>query len=99
MPVSKAPYKRGHKSTAARGSQSSVSCSFCGAMTPRHKCIIQHRGFRITDPGLKRELDLQSVSTRSEKQYACPRCARSRGIVEHKTGQQNVKRPPRRSVF
>ena len=66
---------------------------------PRHKCLITHRGFRITDPGLRKELDMQSVSSRQEKQYACPRCARHRGIVQKKTGQQNLRRPPRKMHF
>ncbi|MCK4555002.1 MAG: hypothetical protein KAT83_00190 [Candidatus Aenigmarchaeota archaeon] len=79
-------YKRGHKQTGGRGHQSTVSCGFCGTIVPRYKTFTTQRGFRITDPLLRKEVDRQDVSTTVEKVYACPACARHRSIVQHRTG-------------
>ncbi len=99
MPISKAPYTRGHKQSTSRGHQSTVFCNFCGRKLPRHKALVTRRGFRITDPLLKRELDRSQYGFSSEKQYACPACARHRGIVQRKDGKQNARRPPPRRHF
>lgn len=95
MPIGRAPYKREHHQTRARGHQATVFCSFCGRKVPRHKCFISHRGFNITDTALRREIDLRNVSGSFLKQYACPACARHRGIVQKKTGQSNPRYRPR----
>lgn len=83
-------YKRGHKQTGGRGHQPTVSCGFCGRIVPRHKTFVTYRGFRITDPLLRREIERQDISTGSEKVYACPSCARHRSIVQHRgpTGER-----------
>lgn len=95
MPVGKAPYKRGYSQSISRGRQPTVDCSFCGRKLPRHKCFIRFRGFRITDPLLKKELD-RRTGFRAEKQYACPKCARKRGIVERRQSAASQARSPRR---
>jgi len=77
-----APYKRGYHHTGHRGSESRVTCGFCGRLVPRFKTFVQFRGFRITDPGLRRELDRRQISTMGQKMYVCPSCARHRGIVK-----------------
>lgn len=82
MPIGKAAYKRGHHQTTGRGHQPTVFCGFCGRKVPRHKTFVTYRGFRITDPLLKRELSQQDISTTTEKVYACPACARHRKIVQ-----------------
>ncbi len=79
-----APYKRGYHHTKGRGHESSIKCSFCGRSVPRWKTFITHRGFRVTDPVLKKQLDMRHVSTFSTKMHACPSCARFRGIIKIK---------------
>lgn len=82
MPVGKAPYKRGWQSARSRGHQSSVNCGFCGKIVPRYKTFTTYRGFRITDPFLRRELADNHTPYSQEKVYACPSCARHRSIVQ-----------------
>lgn len=76
-----APYKRGWKTTGARGAQPNVECGFCGRLVPRLKTFTEFRGFRITDPLLRKTLSRQQISTFEQKVYVCPSCARFRGIV------------------
>lgn len=98
MPVGKAPYRREHKQTKGRGRQPTVNCGFCGRITPRHKTFVTYRGFRITDPLLRREIRRQGVSLQSEKIYACVACARHRKIVQKKdkTGRKIIVKRRRR---
>jgi len=84
MPESEVPYKRGWGTSTGRGQQGTVVCGFCGRRVPRYKTFIVYQGFRITDPALRKELDQQNVSGSSNKVYACPSCARHRGIVQRR---------------
>ncbi len=94
MPEGKAPYKRGWHSARGRGHQSTVVCGFCGRTVPRYKTFTTYRGFRITDPFLRKELDRSSTSFNQEKVYACPACARHRSIVQKRdeTGHKVIKK-------
>ena len=85
------PYKRGWKHSASRGSEGTTTCGFCGKKVPKYKTFPVFRGFRITDPTLRRELSTQ-LSFMSTKVYACPSCARHRNIVQKK-GHQQQRRP------
>jgi len=82
MPEFKSAYKRGWKSSQSRGHQPTVECGFCGRKVPRYKTFVTYRGFHISDPVLRRELDRQQISGSSQKIYACPQCARHRSIVQ-----------------
>jgi len=77
-----APYTRGYKHTGGKGHERSVSCGFCGKQVPRWKTFVTYRGFSINDPVLRREVDRRMVSMFQRKIYACPSCARHRGIVK-----------------
>ncbi len=77
-----APYKRGYKHTKSKGHESNVSCGFCGKSVPRWKTIATYRGFNITDPVLRKQLDRRQMDMFSRKTYVCPSCARFRGIVK-----------------
>ncbi|NOQ55375.1 MAG: hypothetical protein GQ477_01070 [Nanohaloarchaea archaeon] len=81
MPEGRSAYTRGHSQTSARGHQPTVFCSYCGRKVPRHKCFIQYSGFHITDPVLRKEISRNQVSAGTNKMYACPACARHRGII------------------
>lgn len=72
-------YDRGWQHSKKRGKESVVTCSFCGRKVPRYKTFTVSKGFRITDPVIKKELDKKTLTSR--KMYACPKCARHRGIV------------------
>jgi len=74
-----APYKRIYKHTGPRGHEKYVNCAFCGRRVPRYKALTTFRGFRITDPFLKREIKTMSFK---QKIYVCPQCARHRGIIQ-----------------
>lgn len=97
MPELKGAYKRGWHSSNSRGKQSSVSCGFCGRIVPRYKTFTTYRGFKITDPFLRKELDKTNTNFSSEKVYACPACARHRSIVQNRDdhGQKVTKRKKR----
>jgi len=83
--MSKGFYKRGWSHTKKRGKEAMITCSFCGRKVPRYKTFPVRRGFRITDPLLRKELGLKrSISLSLRKMYACPACARHRGIVREK---------------
>ncbi len=79
-------YKRGWKHGRERGREASVTCGFCGRMVPRYKTFSVVRGFRITDPLLREELNMKgrAFNLTSNKMYACPACARHRHIVRRK---------------
>jgi ribosomal protein S26 len=77
-----APYKRGYHHTKSKGHESVVSCSFCGKSVPRWKTFAVYKGFGINDPVLKKTLDRRQISMFQRKMYACPSCARYRGIVQ-----------------
>lgn len=76
-------YKRGWHHTKTRGRESLTICGFCGRRVPKYKTFPVMRGFRITDPILRKELGRQ-VSFMQNKIYACPACARHRNIVRKK---------------
>ena len=84
IPERKAAYKRGWSSPAGRGHAPTVECGYCGRIVPRHKCFVVYRGFRITDPGLRREIDPRFAASNVHKMYVCPKCARFYGIVQKK---------------
>lgn len=76
-----APYRRGYHHTKSKGHESTVTCGFCGKNVPRWKTIAVTKSFRINDPVLRKQIDPRFVSTFGRKMYACPSCARFRGIV------------------
>ena len=76
-----APYKRKYSHTG-RGNESSVNCTYCGKKVPKWKSIPVFKGFRISDPVLKKQIDSRFVSTFNRKMCVCPSCARHRGIVK-----------------
>ncbi len=77
-----APYKRGYHHTKSKGHESMVTCGYCGKMVPRWKTFTKYRGFHLNDPVLMKQLDRRMISTMQQKVYACPSCARARGIVQ-----------------
>ncbi len=76
-----APYRRTYKHTRSKGHESTVNCGFCGRIVPRWKTFVVFRGFRL-DPSLRKQVDMRYTSSFSRKMYACPSCARFRGIVQ-----------------
>ena len=77
-----APYRRGYHHTKSKGHESTVNCDYCGKSVPRWKTFVTFKGFRITDPVLRKQIDPRMVSTFERKMYVCPACARFRGIVK-----------------
>jgi ribosomal protein S26 len=77
-----APYKRGYHHTKSKGHESNVTCVYCGKTVPRWKSFATYRGFRISDPVLRKQIDPRFVSGFTRKSYACPSCARHRGIIK-----------------
>jgi len=84
MGGSKKFYKRGWNHTKTRGKESVVTCGFCGRKVPRYKTFPVMKGFRITDPIIKKEIGRGNVFFSQQKIYACPACARHRNIVKKK---------------
>jgi small subunit ribosomal protein S26e len=82
MPISTAPYKREYSHTKTRGSEGTVTCTYCKRSVPRWKAFVKYRGFRINDPTLMRQIPRYQIHTFSQKVYVCPSCARSRKIVQ-----------------
>jgi len=82
MPVSEAPYTRRYLHTKSRGRESLVVCGYCGKKVPRYKTFTKTRGFRITDPGILQQVDKRQLHMVRYKVYACPSCARMRGIIQ-----------------
>ena len=76
-------YKRGWHHTKTRGRESTVTCGFCGRKVPKYKAFSVGRGFRITDPVVRKELGRNTFFAQ-RKMYACPGCARHRYIVRKK---------------
>jgi len=77
-----APYRRGYHHTKSKGHESMVTCDFCGRRVPRWKTFASYRGFRISDPVLRKQIDPRQMSMFQRKSYVCPACARFRGIVK-----------------
>ena len=77
-----APYKRGYKHTKSKGRESVVICEFCGKRVPRWKTFTVTKGFNISDPVLRKQIDRRQMSMFQRKVYACPSCARFRGIIK-----------------
>ena len=83
--MSKGYYKRGWHHTKGRGKESTVSCGFCGRRVPKYKTFPVMKGFRISDPLLRKEFGaMRGLSLLQSKTYACPACARHRNIVREK---------------
>ena len=82
MPISTAPYKRTYAHTKRRGKEGFVKCGFCGKSVPRWKAFIKHKGFRISDPVLRKQVKRYNVHMFSRKMYVCPSCARFRKVVK-----------------
>lgn len=83
--MKKSGYKRGWTHTKKRGSEHTITCSFCGKKVPKYKTFPVTRGFKISDPVLRKEIGARKVFSLSfNKMYACPACARHRGIVRGK---------------
>ncbi len=93
-------YKRGWSHTKRRGQENRVSCGFCGRQVPKYKTFPVMRGFRVTDPALRKELT-GSLSFLSNKIHACPACARHRNIVRKKGHFKDTspRRPQQRREF
>ena len=84
MVGSKSYYKRGWHHTKTRGRESVITCGYCGRKVPRYKTFPVVKGFRITDPLIKREVNSKQVFFGQQKIYVCPACARHRNIVKKK---------------
>jgi len=82
LPISTAPYTRSYKHSRKRGSEGTVTCGYCGRKLPRWKAFTQFKGFRISDPALRRDIKSYNVHMFSRKIYVCPSCARFRKIVK-----------------
>ena len=82
-------YKRGWHHTKGRGTESTVTCGFCGRKVPKYKTFSVVKGFRISDPAIRKEVG-HSGGGRAvpifmqNKMRACPACARHRNIVRRK---------------
>ncbi|MBI2583378.1 MAG: hypothetical protein HYW25_01805 [Candidatus Aenigmarchaeota archaeon] len=77
-----APYRRGYSHTKERGQEKKINCGFCGKLVPKWKTFAVEKTFRISDPLIKKNVDMRRVSMWGRKVYACPGCARFRGIVQ-----------------
>ena len=81
-------YKRGWHHTRGRGSESMITCSFCGRKVPKYKTFSVVKGFSIRDPMIKKEMGYNRGARTpifmQNKARACPACARHRNIVRRK---------------
>jgi len=77
-----APYRRTYQHTRSKGKESTVTCGYCGKIVPRWKTFPVYKGFRISDPVLRKQIDPRYVSSFERKMYVCPSCARYRGVVQ-----------------
>jgi ribosomal protein S26 len=82
MPVSTAPYKRQYLHTKRRGREGFVKCGFCGRRVPRWKAFTKFKGFRISDPVLRKQVPRHRMHMFKQKMYVCPSCARFRKVVK-----------------
>ena len=82
MPISTAPYTRKYAHTKSRGSESLVSCEYCGRQVPRYKTFTITKGMRINDPVILQQIDRRFIHMLTRKARVCPSCARFRGIVQ-----------------
>ena len=80
--VMSAPYTRGYTHSRERGQEKKINCGYCGRLVPRWKTFPVEKSFRISDPFIMKNIDMRRVSTWGRKIYACPGCARFRGIVQ-----------------
>jgi small subunit ribosomal protein S26e len=65
-----------------RGKEGLVRCEYCGRSLPRWKAFVKYKGFRLSDPALRREVKSYNVHMFNRKIYVCPSCARTRNIVQ-----------------
>ncbi len=80
-------YKRGWTHSKGRGTESMVTCAFCGRKVPKYKTFSVVKGFKISDPMLRSEMGYRgrgSPMLMQNKARACPACARHRNIVRRK---------------
>ena len=82
MPISTAPYKREYAHTKRRGREGMVKCRFCGKSCPRWKAFVKYKGFRISDPVLRKQIPRHNIHMFQQKIYVCPSCARFRHVVK-----------------
>ena len=80
--MSEAPYRRGWTHGTERGHEGTINCGFCGRLVPRWKTFPVYRRFGINDPVIRAQMDPRRMSLVERKLYACPSCARFRGIVK-----------------
>ena len=80
--ISEVPYKRGYVHSKGRGQETKIRCDFCSKIVPRWKTFPVFRGFRINDPMINKNMDKRMISGFQRKMYACPACARFRGIIK-----------------
>jgi len=80
-------YKRGWSHSKSRGIESMVNCTFCGRRVPKYKTFSVVKGFRVSDPLLRKEMGYFGRGVpmlMQNKARACPACARHRNIVRRK---------------
>jgi ribosomal protein S26 len=87
-----APYRRVHKHGKGRGTELTVTCSFCGKKVPKYKTFIKRRGFSISDPSLRKDLSEVGFLTSNSRLYVCPSCARRKRISEPGKSRKSNKR-------
>jgi len=80
--MSGAPYTRGYSHSKGRGQEKKINCGFCGRLVPRWKTFPVEKQFRISDPFIRKNMDMRRISMGGQKIHACPGCARFRGIVQ-----------------
>lgn len=88
MHIFKMAYKRVYKHSRDKGKEKYIICGYCGKMVPKWKTFPVYRKFNISNA--KKDMKM-IVSTYTRKIYACPSCARFRGIV--KPGRSRKSRP------
>ena len=91
--IAKAPYKRRYKHTKSRGSETYVTCSFCGKRVPRYKAFPVRKSFSIRDPSVLKQMNRRVIYLSSIKQFACPSCARHRKIARKGKSRKSVRSP------
>jgi len=82
LPVSTAPYTRKYKHTKTRGKEGLIRCDRCGRLVPRWKTFTVHRGFRIRDPVILKQVNKKFLHLMRQKQRVCTKCARFYHVVQ-----------------
>ena len=86
------------RSKGAKGHQSMVQCSYCGALVPRDKVKKQTRWTSLVDSRLLKELEQAGARVSRERttKYLCISCAVHRGVVKVRGKVERTTRPVRR---